>query len=114
MLPVLFQITLDRQMDLSFLGLPTGMLHNYLALIAKLRESFGALPTDLVNLVQLAMLWSDPEPNNPGVEVHHAIGQAKSLSGRYIYHLTQKLDQSGVASPVTDMLLRAVHLQATP
>ena len=91
---LLFQISVDRQTNLSFLGLPAGMLQTYCNLVTKLRETLGSLPSDLVTLIQLAILWRSPQTNLSTREVQPSIAQATGLAERYLFHLTEKLDQS--------------------
>ena len=86
-----FQINVDRNTNLSFLGLPSGMLHNHLDLVGKLREYLDPLPNDLVNLIQLALLWK-ADMTLP-MFVQHCITQSSRLSERYLYHLQNKFKE---------------------
>jgi hypothetical protein len=106
-------ITVDRQTNMSFLGLPSGMFPTYLSLVTKLRESLGCLPADLVNLIQLGILGKVGQPQNLSSREHHPeISQAGRLSERYLYHLTEKLDQSKISEALTHQLLSAMPFQS--
>ena len=67
------------------------MLHNHLDLVGKLREYIDPLPNDLVNLIQLALLWK-ADMTLP-MFVQHCITQSSRLSERYLYHLQNKFKE---------------------
>lgn len=95
-------ICVDRHQNLSFLGLPEGMLQSHLTMVTNLREALGTFPPDLLLLIQLAILWRVPDDfrdsSNP------LIMQAQVLFDRYIYRLNEKLSAS-VTQQLFDTLL---------
>ena len=78
------------------------MFLHHLALVARLRESLATLPNDLVNLIQLAILWR--ATTSPVMTLHHPINQAARLGERYQYHLAERFDQAHISPTVMDLL----------
>ena len=106
---------MDRQTNLSFLGLPNGLLQTCANLVTLLRESLGStLPSDLVTLIQLCMLWKI-SPNNltsRDAMQQSAVVQSANLADRYLFHLTEKLEKSGIPSTLIDQLISAMPYQS--
>jgi hypothetical protein len=91
------------------------MLHTYLSLVTRLRESLGYLTPDLVTLIQLSILWKLPSNNTPNMSIRDeqpCINQAGALSQRYLFHLTEKLDQSQISAALTQQLILAMPYQS--
>jgi hypothetical protein len=100
-------------MNMSFLGLPPGMLQSYCNLVTKLRETLGSLPSDLVTLIQLAILWRVPQASGLSIrEVQPSICQATGLAERYMFHLTEKLDGFKISDHLTQKLISAMPYQS--
>jgi hypothetical protein len=96
------------------LGLPNGLLQTYANLVTRLKESLGSnLPKDVVILIQLCMLWKVSHNLNTRDSLHQSpVVQAASLADRYLFHLTDRLEQSGVPTAVIHQLILSMPFQS--
>jgi hypothetical protein len=98
---------MEAPTEISCLSSMKDTFHSLMAYLSDLASAVGVFSSDLVLLIQLAILWKVPPCDNPYRSVSNpglrTVEKAQNISKRYLHFLKERLP-SGFAEKLLDSL----------